>query len=114
MKLFKTIFLFVAIAAISFSCKKSDEGNSLPCETNNTTKVTFTNTSNLAAKLELADRFDAQYMPVGLVFTLDLAPGASASKEFKAGRYYIQWKCSTCTTGSVSSRTYEACKEYQE
>lgn len=114
MKLIKILVLFIAITTVSFSCKKSAEDSGPACENNETTKVTFKNTSTLAARLELADRFDSNYKPVGIVFSIDLAPGATATKEFKSGRYYIQWKCSTCNTGTVSSKTYETCMEYQE
>lgn len=114
MKSIKTVLLIATIAAVSFSCSKPSVDTGPACETNHTTKVTFKNTNAFAIRIELADRFDASYMPVGLVFTMDLAAGASETKEFKAGRYYYQAKCSTCSSGTVFSRTYDECQEYQE
>lgn len=107
------MMLFLAITLVSVSCSKSVEDNGPDCETNGTTKVTFKNTNAYAVTLQLADRFDAQYKPVGLVFSIDLAPGATATKEFKAGKYYFQYTCPTCN-GVVFSRTYEECMEYQD
>ena len=113
MKSIKSMLLFLAITLVFVSCSKSVEDAGLPCEINETTKVTFTNTNAFAVTLELADRFDAQYKPVGLVFSIALAPGASATREFKAGRYYYQYSCPTCN-GNVFSRTYVECNEYED
>lgn len=118
MKLINILTLLVAITAISFGCKKSGDDDGAPCENNNTTKVTFTNTSAAPVVVVLAERFDAGYNPVNVQFTVEIAPGASAIKEFTYGRVYFQWQLKTCpspcTSSVVFSRTYDLCQEYTE
>ena len=115
MKFIKAICLWATIAFLVTGCSKSEDA--ISCEDNETSKVTFTNNGASALRVEMASQFDAQFNPVNPVFTIDLAPGASSVKEFRYGKYFIQWKanCSTtCTQQAFYARTFEVCGEYQE
>ena len=116
MKSFKTMFVLLAIASLLFSCKKG--GDSGPaCETNETSKVTFKNTSTNTLRVEMAKTFNASFMPIDAVFVFDLAAGASSVREFRYGRYFIQWKndcATTCTQRAVYAKDFAQCQESEE
>lgn len=105
---------FVLLTSIG-SCEKppADTGD---CESNQTTKVTFTNSGTGTLKVEVAKTFNSKYEPVDAILVFDVAAGASATKEFKAGRYFVQWKenCPTCAQKAFYAKTFEACAETTE
>jgi hypothetical protein len=117
MKSIKTLLLLIVITIVSFSCKKSSGDSGQACENNETTKVTFKNNTTVSLRIEVAKTFNAQYMPVDAVFTIDVAAGASTVKEFRYGRYFIQWKqgcINTCSQKAFYAKDFEVCKEYTE
>ena len=117
MKSVKAMCLFLAIASITFSCSKSGGDNGPACEENETTRVTFKNTGTTPLRVEVAYTFNSQFMPVDPVVELDLAAGASVVKEFRYGRYFIQWKndCpGTCSQRSFFAKDFNQCEEYTE
>jgi hypothetical protein len=103
-----------ALILLSNCTKKSDDVAS--CEENETTKVTFKNTRSTSVKLEVAITFNAQYVPNSPVVQIELAPGASTVREFRYGKYFIEWEngCPTaCSQGSFSAKTFEQCGTYE-
>ena len=109
--------LILLCILFTVSCSKSNDDDGPSCETNETTKVTFNNTGSTALRVELASQFNAQFEPVNPVFVIDLAPGTSSVKEFRYGRYFIQWRAncaSTCTQQTFYAKTFDVCQEYQE
>jgi hypothetical protein len=119
MRLFKLPLLALALCATLFSCSKGDdEDNDPDCLTDNTTQVSFTNTSSIPLRVEVASRLTPQLEAIDPVVTLDLAAGESATKTFAAGRYMMVWRTgcpSNClTVTGALGRDFESCEEYQE
>jgi hypothetical protein len=116
MKSFLSILLTLSLSILTVSCNKpSDEG--LACETNETTRVTFKNNTSVSQRVEVAKTFNAQFVPLDAILTFDLAPGASSVKEFREGRYFIQWKngCSgTCSQSAFYAKEFLMCGDTQE
>lgn len=109
-------FSFLASSVLLFSCTKKSDGGA-GCEENETTKVTFKNTRSTSVKLEVAVTFNAQYVPNSPIIQIDLAPGASTVREFRYGKYFIEWEngCpAACSQGAFYAKTYEQCGEYEE
>ena len=116
MKSFHLIGLALSLSILSISCKKSGD-TGMACEENETTRVTFRNNTTLSQRVEVAKTFNAQFVPQDAVLSFDLAPGASAVKELREGRYFIQWKNSCATTCSQSAfyaKTFEVCGNTEE
>jgi hypothetical protein len=117
MKSIKPMLLFLAFVSVSFSCSKSSGDSGPACESNETTKVTFKNNGSTTLRVEVAQTFNAQFEPVSPVVAIDLAAGASSVKEFRYGRYFIQWKngCpAACSQRAFYAKDFAICQEYQE
>ncbi len=116
MKSFQSILLTFALSTFVFSCNKpGDDG--LACETNETTRVTFKNNTAVSQRVEVAKTFNAQFVPQDAVLSFDLAPGASSVKDFREGRYFIQWKnncSSTCAQSAFYAKEFLMCGDTQE
>jgi len=116
MKKIKLHLLFLAILCTFLSCSKPEEDVDT-CEDTNTTKVTFTNTTNAALRVVVSTRLTPQYEPIDPLFSIDLAPGQSVVKEFEAGRYINSWYngCpSSCNRMGNIFRDFDQCNEYDE
>lgn len=117
MKIIKSTFLIVSILIFTIGCSKSKSDDEINCEKNQTSKITFKNISDASLRIEMSKQFDSNYNPVDPVFTFDLEPGKTSDREFKSGRYFIQWKanCNTkCTQKTFYAKEFETCKEYEE
>ena len=80
----KALFLTSSIIIISFGCSKSNPGaGGSACEQKETTTVTFKNTTAASLTVEVAQTFNAQYVPNDPVVVTDVAPGASIVKVFR-------------------------------
>jgi hypothetical protein len=116
MKSLLSILLTFTLSFLTVSCTKSgDDG--LACETNETTRVTFKNTTSVSQRVEVAKTFNAQFVPLDAVLSFDLAPGASSVKEFSDGRYFIQWKnncSSTCAQSAFYAKEFLMCGDTEE
>ncbi len=116
MKNIKTITLLLIAATAVFACKKTTSKDP-DCETNSTSRIKFKNTTAGVLRIEMAATFNAKFEPVEPVFVFDLQPGDSSTRDFKYGRYFIQWKanCATsCTQVSFYAKTFEQCEQYTE
>lgn len=117
MKIISIIPSFSICLFLLISCTKS-AGEEVPaCEDNGTTKVTFTNTSGVSLKLEVAQTFNSSYVPNSPVIQMQLAPGATITKEFPYGKYFIELEngCpAACSQRSFYAKTYEQCSVYEE
>ncbi len=117
MNIIKSSLAIALCTVMMFSCKKNSEPSDPACETNNTTKVTFKNTTTTSKRLEVAKTFNSEFVPNEPVLSIDLAPGASISKEFRYGKYFVQWKngCpSACSKAAFYAKDYLSCQEYNE
>lgn len=117
MKKIKLLPLLLGTLFLFSSCSKSDDEGET-CQDTNSTKVTYSNTTNTALRVVVSTRLTPQFEPVDPLFTLDLAPGQSVVKEFLAGRYINSWynNCaSSCNRMSSSSfKDFNSCEEYEE
>jgi len=116
MKSVKFPLLFLA-TSILLSCSKpaEDEGDS--CENNNTTKVTYVNSTSASLKVVVSTRLTPQFEPIDPIFSITLAAGQSVTKEFKAEKYINTWynNCaSTCNRMTSIFKEYTSCMEYEE
>lgn len=114
------IHLYLSIALFSIilmpGCKKTTSSDP-DCETNSTSQIKFKNTTAGTVRIEMAKTFNAKYEPIDPVFVFDLPAGDSATKDFKYGRYFIQWKANcaaACTQLSYYAKTFDQCMKYTE
>jgi|GEM_PF-1765533 len=115
-QIFGIAIAFLVVTTASLSCKKGVDAWPA-CETNETSKITFKNNGTTSLRVEMAKTFNASYMPIDAVFTFDLAAGESSVKEFRYGKYFIQWKnnCATkCTQQAFYAKDFVQCEEYTE
>ncbi|HEX2532609.1 MAG TPA: hypothetical protein VHK69_02670 [Chitinophagaceae bacterium] len=116
MKSIRRILLGITACTLILSCAKPAEDETETCEDTNSTRVTFTNTGTNALRVVVSATLTPQFEPVNPLFSIDLAPGQSVSKEFTAGRYMASWyNCaSNCTRMGHVSRDFTACNAYEE
>ena len=118
MKFFRLPLMTLTLAATLFSCSKEGDDNDPDCMNNHTTKVKFSNSGSVALRVEVASQLTPQYEAVNPVVAVDIAPGASTTREFESGRYMIIWKSgcpSNCNVATAaSSRDYADCESYEE
>lgn len=107
----------MATVCMFLSCKKSEGDASEACKDNNTTKVTFMNTTSAALRVVVSSTLTPQLEPISPILTIDLAAGQSSVKEFQAGRYANTWYngCpSTCNRRTYSFKNFDQCMVYEE
>ena len=117
MKSVKLVAFFIAVACTFISCKKGAEDDTQDCDENNTTSIVFSNTGTTPLRVELASSLTPQFKPINPVVVLDLAPGATVTKEVAADDYFNVWSrdCSTtCTMVTYYRKTYDKCNAYEE
>ncbi len=117
MKLIKLSAFFMTIAFTMFGCKKGGGGGGSDCQDNHTTEVVFTNTGSVPLLVEVAIQLTPQFTAINPVVKLDLAPGATATREISATKYFIVWNrdcATTCAMVTYYSKTYTECNTYEE
>lgn len=117
MRSVKVTLFIVAIACTLLSCKKGSEDGGPDCESNNTTTVAFTNTGSIPLRVRVSISLTPMFEPVSPIITLDLAAGATVTKEFQADKYFIVWDrdcATTCSRVTYYSKTYTQCLQYEE
>ena len=117
MKNFKSSAVIIATLFTLFGCSKPEEEKLAACEENNTTKVTFTNTTNTSLRVVVSTRLTPQFEPIDPSITVDLAAGQSVIKEFTAGRYVNSWYngCPlNCNRRSYNFMDFTQCNEFEE